>query len=57
MQNALDYKKARRRGRELNPQTPIATERTYPLGMVLSTCPDIVDYAKGWIANRRDFQP
>ena len=40
---------------EPNPQTPAATERTYPLGMVLSACPDIVDYAKGGIANWRDF--
>jgi replication initiation protein RepC len=41
---------------ELNPKTPAATERTYPLGMVLSACPDIVDYAKGGIANWRDFR-
>jgi replication initiation protein RepC len=40
---------------EPNPKTPAATERTYPLGMVLSACPDIVDYAKGGIANWRDF--
>jgi replication initiation protein RepC len=40
---------------ELNPQTFAATERTYPLGMVLNACPDIVDYAKGGIANWRDF--
>jgi replication initiation protein RepC len=40
---------------EPNPQTPAAAERTYPLGMVLSACPDIVDYAKGGIANWRDF--
>jgi replication initiation protein RepC len=40
---------------ELNPQTQATTERTYPLGMVLSACPDIVDYAKGGIANWRDF--
>ena len=40
---------------EPNPKTPAATERTYPLGMVLSACPDIVDYAKGRIANWRDF--
>jgi replication initiation protein RepC len=40
---------------ELNPQTSAATERTYPLGMVLSACPDIVDYAKGGIATWRDF--
>jgi replication initiation protein RepC len=39
---------------ERNPKTP-ATERAYPLGMVLSACPDIVDYAKGGIANWRDF--
>jgi replication initiation protein RepC len=40
---------------EPNPRTSAATERTYPLGMVLSACPDIVDYAKGRIANWRDF--
>jgi replication initiation protein RepC len=40
---------------EPNPRTSAGTERTYPLGMVLSACPDIVDYAKGGIANWRDF--
>ena len=40
---------------EPNSRIPAATERTYPLGMVLSACPDIVDYAKGGIANWRDF--
>jgi replication initiation protein RepC len=40
---------------EPKPRTSGATERTYPLGMVLSACPDIVDYAKGGIANWRDF--
>jgi replication initiation protein RepC len=40
---------------EPSPQTPTAPERTYPLGMVLSACPDIADYAKGGIANWRDF--
>jgi replication initiation protein RepC len=40
---------------EPNPRPSAATERTYPLGMVLSACPDIVDYAKGGIANWRDF--
>jgi replication initiation protein RepC len=40
---------------EPDPRTSAATERTYPLGMVLSACPDIVDYAKGGIANWRDF--
>jgi replication initiation protein RepC len=40
---------------EPNSRIPATTERTYPLGMVLSACPDIVDYAKGGIANWRDF--
>ncbi len=40
---------------EPNSRIPAATERTYPLGMVLSACPDIADYAKGGIANWRDF--
>jgi replication initiation protein RepC len=40
---------------EPKPRTSGATERTYPLGMVLSACPDIVDNAKGGIANWRDF--
>jgi replication initiation protein RepC len=40
---------------EPNPRTSAATERTYPLGMVLRACPDILDYAKGGIANWRDF--
>ena len=30
-------------------------EPTYPLGMVLSACPDIVDYARGGISNWRDL--
>jgi replication initiation protein RepC len=46
---------ARAERAEPNPRTSRATERTYPLGMVLSACPDIVDYAKGGIANWRDF--
>jgi replication initiation protein RepC len=32
-----------------------APQQAYPLGMVLDACPDIVDYAKGGIANWRDF--
>jgi replication initiation protein RepC len=32
-----------------------APEKTYPLGMILNACPDIIDYAKGGIANLRDF--
>jgi replication initiation protein RepC len=55
----IELEPSLRRGRaertEPNPQTSAATERTYPLGMVLSACPDIVDYAKGVIANWRDF--
>jgi replication initiation protein RepC len=55
----IDLEPSLREGRveraELNPRTSAVTERTYPLGMVLSACPDIVDYAKGGIANWRDF--
>jgi replication initiation protein RepC len=40
---------------EPNLTTTVPAEKTYPLGMVLSACPDIVDYAKGGIANWRDF--
>jgi replication initiation protein RepC len=56
---SIDLEPSLREGRaeraELNPRTSAVTERTYPLGMVLSACPDIVDYAKGGIANWRDF--
>ena len=48
-------RKGRAERTEPNPRTPATTERAYPLGMVLSACPDIVDYAKGGIANWRDF--
>jgi replication initiation protein RepC len=30
-------------------------EAVFPLGMVLDACPDILDYARGGIANWRDF--
>jgi replication initiation protein RepC len=40
---------------EPNPQPVVSTEKAYPLGMVLSACPDIVDYAKGGIAHWRDL--
>lgn len=30
-------------------------ERTYPLGMVLDACPDIIDYSRGGISNWRDL--
>jgi replication initiation protein RepC len=57
--STIELEPSLRKGRaaraEPNPRTSAATERTYPLGMVLSACPDIVDYAKGGIANWRDF--
>jgi len=40
---------------ELKPQASRFADGSYPLGMVLSACPDIVDYAKGGISNWRDF--
>lgn len=42
-------------GAEPKPQPSRVAEGAYPLGMVLSACPDIVDYAKGGISNWRDF--
>ncbi|MCP2001312.1 replication initiation protein RepC [Nitrobacter winogradskyi] len=55
----IDLEPSLRKGRaasaEPKPQTPRVAEGTYPLGMVLSACPDIVDYAKGGIGNWRDF--
>jgi replication initiation protein RepC len=48
-------RKGRAERAEPNSQPSAPTKKTYPLGMVLSACPDIVDYAKGGIANWRDF--
>ena len=55
----IDFEPSLREGRaarvEPNLTTTAPPEKTYPLGMVLNACPDIVDYAKGGIANWRDF--
>jgi replication initiation protein RepC len=40
---------------EPKPEPVRAPQQAYPLGMVLDACPDIADYAKGGIANWRDF--
>jgi replication initiation protein RepC len=40
---------------EPQPSTASGPEKTYPLGMVLDACPDIVDYAKNGVSNWRDF--
>jgi replication initiation protein RepC len=40
---------------EAKQRTPNTTLKSYPLGMVLDACPDIVDYSKGGISNWRDF--
>ncbi|WP_298277624.1 plasmid replication protein RepC [uncultured Bradyrhizobium sp.] len=55
----IDLEPSLRKGRaaraEPKPQPSRPAEGSYPLGMVLSACPDIVDYAKGGISNWRDF--
>lgn len=55
----IDLEPSLREGRaagvEPKPQPSRFAEGSYPLGMVLSACPDIVDYAKGGISNWRDF--
>ncbi|SFJ74913.1 replication initiation protein RepC [Bosea sp. OK403] len=40
---------------ELEPEPARMPERTYPLGMVLDACPDIIDYSRGGILNWRDL--
>jgi len=40
---------------EPKPQPSRVGEGSYPLGMVLNACPDIVDYAKDGISSWRDF--
>jgi replication initiation protein RepC len=48
-------REGRAAGAEPKPQPSRFAEGSYPLGMVLSACPDIIDYAKGGISNWRDF--
>jgi replication initiation protein RepC len=54
-----DLEPASQKGRgpvsEPNPEMARTPEQAFPLGMVIDACPDIVDYAKGRIANWRDF--
>jgi replication initiation protein RepC len=38
-----------------SPPAPRVAEGTFPLGMVLEACPDMLDYCKGGISNWRDF--
>lgn len=40
---------------EIEPEPSRMPERTYPLGMVLDACPDIIDYSRGGISNWRDL--
>ena len=42
---------------EPNRQPSAATERSYPLGMVLKACPDLADYTKGGISVGGIFSP
>jgi replication initiation protein RepC len=57
----FDFEPASKEGMGAKPEPepePEATrppQQRFPLGMVLEACPDIVDYAKGGIANWRDF--
>ncbi|MCK1266788.1 replication initiation protein RepC [Bradyrhizobium sp. 49] len=49
------FREGRAAGAAPKPQPSRVGEGAYPLGMVLSACPDIVDYAKGGVSNWRDF--
>jgi len=42
-------------GPQPNPKTPRAPERAFPLAMVLSACPAMLDYSKPGISAWRDF--
>jgi replication initiation protein RepC len=49
------FQKSRAARAEPNPPTPKPAEMSFPLGMVLDACPDILDYAKEGISSWRDF--
>src|SRR6202167_4739303 len=55
----IDLEPRLREGRaaraEPNLPPTLPPEKTYPLGMVLNACPDIVDYAKGGLGTWREF--
>ena len=55
---ALEPVCQKRQGAKFEPQSePVkAPRQDFPLGMVLDACPDILHYAKGRIANWRDFE-
>ena len=40
---------------EAHPEKSRTPQRSFPLGMVLEACPDIVDYARHGISSWRDF--
>jgi len=48
---------SKKQGRDAEPFSSSSrpAERSYPLGMVLGACPDIIDYNKDGILNWRDF--
>jgi replication initiation protein RepC len=49
------FQESRAAATALNPPTTRVAEGSFPLGMVLEACPDILDYAKGGISSWRDF--
>lgn len=49
------FQKSRGAGLEIVPEPKRMSEGTFPLGMVLDACPDLIDYSKGGITNWRDF--
>ena len=50
-----DFQKSRGDEIEPKPEPRRMPEGSYPLGMILDACPDMVDYAKGGIGDWRDF--
>ena len=49
------FPESRGAGLEIVLEPKRVPEGSFPLGMVLDACPDLIDYSKGGIANWRDF--
>ena len=49
------FQKSRATAIAPDPSPSRVAEASFPLGMVLEACPDILEYAKGGIASWRDF--
>lgn len=49
------FRKSQGARKEARLRTVVGSTGSFPLGMILDACPDIIDYARGGISNWRDF--